>query len=137
MRPSVTARSSSTRGGGDQNAYLSESERQAIFDNDMLPHLQAGDFDGAISVALARVDAAATPEHAKRLEGARQVNAVVGLVGAPIVFLGLVGGVVLAWRRYGKTRLPRRPVGPDAGPAARPDRRVRGDGHGWGTSDGH
>ena len=89
-------------GAGYQNAYLSESERQAIFDNDMLPLLRAGDFDGAISAALAKVDAAATPEHAKQLEGARQVNAVVGLVGAPIVFLGLVGWVVLAWRRYGK-----------------------------------
>ena len=54
----------------------------------MLPHLQAGDFDGALGAALAKVDAAATPEHAQQLEGARQVNAVVGLVGAPIVFLG-------------------------------------------------
>ena len=89
-------------GGGYQNAYLSESERQAIFENDMLPLLRAGDFDGAIDAALAKVAAAATPEHAQQLEQARQANAALGLLGAPIVFLGLVGWVVLAWRRYGK-----------------------------------
>jgi uncharacterized membrane protein YgcG len=87
---------------GFEAAYLSNSERQAIFDNDMLPLLLEADFDGAISIALEKIDAAATPEHAAQLQTARQVNAVVGLVGAPVVFMGLAGWVFVSWRRYGK-----------------------------------
>ncbi len=87
---------------GFEAAFLSNSERQAIFDNDMLPRLRVADFDGALRVAIDKVDAAATPEHAASLQTARQVNAVVGLVGAPVVFLGLVGWVYLNWRRLGK-----------------------------------
>ena len=33
---------------GFEAAYLTNSERQAIFDNDMLPHLREADFDGAL-----------------------------------------------------------------------------------------
>ena len=80
---------------GFEAAYLSNAERQAIFDNDMLPHLRAADFDAALEVALQKVDAAATPEHAASLQTARQVNAAVGLVGAPIVLLGLSGWAFL------------------------------------------
>lgn len=87
---------------GFEAAFLSNSERQAIFENDMLPLLRAGDFDGAVTVALARVDAAATAEHAGQLQAARQANAVLGLAGAPIVFLGLAGWAFMSWRRYGK-----------------------------------
>jgi uncharacterized membrane protein YgcG len=87
---------------GYEAAYLSNAERQTIYENDMLPHLRDGDFDGALDVALARIDAAATPEHAASLEFGRQLNAAVGLVGAPIVFMGLSGWAFLSWRRYGK-----------------------------------
>ncbi len=87
---------------GFEAAYLSNSERQAIFDNDMLPLLLDADFDGAISVALEKIDAAATPEHAAQLQTARQVNAVVGLVGAPVAFMGLAGWAFVSWRRFGK-----------------------------------
>ena len=87
---------------GFEATYLSNSERQAIFDNDMLPYLKTGDFDGALDAAMAKVDIATTPEHAASLQQARQVNAVVGLLGAPIVFMGLTGWVLLAWRRFGK-----------------------------------
>ncbi|MGZ8438922.1 MAG: DUF2207 family protein, partial [Candidatus Limnocylindrales bacterium] len=73
-----------------------------IFDNDMLPYLESGDFDGALDIALQRIDVAATPEHAAALQASRQVNAVVGLVGAPIVLLGLSGWVFFHWRRFGK-----------------------------------
>lgn len=89
-------------GPGFRAAYLTNEERQAIFEKDMLPHLRAGDFDGAIRVALERVDAAATPEHAAALGAARTVNAIVGLVGAPTVFLLVVGWALLAWSRYGR-----------------------------------
>ena len=89
-------------GPGFEAAYLSNAERQAIYENDMLPYLEAADFDGALAVALAKVDAAATPAHADALQSSRQINAVVGLVGAPIVFLGLAGWAFHHWRRYGK-----------------------------------
>ncbi len=89
-------------GPGFEAAYLSNEERQAIFENDMLPYLESADFDGALGVALEKVDAAATPDHAAALERSRQVNAVVGLVGAPIVFLGLSGWALFHWRRFGK-----------------------------------
>ena len=89
-------------GPGFEAAFLSNAERQAIYENDMLPYLKAADFNGALSVALHDVDAAATPEHAASLQGARQANAVVGLVGAPVVLMGLSGWAFFHWRRFGK-----------------------------------
>ncbi len=89
-------------GPGFEAAFLSNDERQAIFQNGMYPDLVSGNFDGALAVALQSVDAAATPEHATALQQARQVNAVVGLVGAPIVFLLLSGWAAYHWRRFGK-----------------------------------
>ena len=116
---------------GFEAAYLSNGERQAIFDNDMLPLLRSGDFDGALDVALEKVDASANAEHAATLERGRQVNAVLGLVGAPIVFMGLVrlGVLQLAPVRQGPG-LSRRSVDPHARATTRPDRGVRGDDHG-------
>ncbi len=87
---------------GFEATFLTNSERQSIFDNDMLPHLRNADFDGALGVALERIDAAATPENAQRLEAGRQFNAVLGLIGAPIVFFGLAGWAFFHWRRFGK-----------------------------------
>ena len=49
-----------------------------------------------------KIDAAATAEHAAELTQARQLNAALGLIGAPIVFLGLAGWAFFNWRRYGK-----------------------------------
>ena len=90
-------------GPGFEAAFLSNSERQAIFENDMLPFLRSGDFDGALSAALAKVDAAATPEHAaaararppdqrRRRAGRRPDRSC----------LGLVGWALFHWRRFGK-----------------------------------
>lgn len=87
---------------GFEAAFLSNEERQRIFENDMLPYLRSADFDGALAVALQKIDAAATPEHAAALQTSRQVNAVVGLVGAPIVLMGLSGWALFHWRRFGK-----------------------------------
>src|SRR3954466_16363766 len=89
-------------GPGFEATFLSNQERQSIFENDMLPYLRAGDFDGAVRIALQKVDAAASPAHAAELQQSRQINAVLGLVGAPIVFLGLSGWAFFHWRRYGK-----------------------------------
>ena len=82
--------------------FLTNGERQAIYEEDMLPFLRADDWDAAILVALDRIDAAATPENASRLQLGRQVNAVVGLLGTPIVFLWVVGTAVFGWLRFGR-----------------------------------
>ena len=89
-------------GPGFRATFLDNGQKQAIFDNDMLPRLKAGDFDGALLVAIQRVDDAATPEHAATLERARQVNAVVGLIGAPLAAFLLIGGAAWSWLRYGR-----------------------------------
>ena len=89
-------------GPGFEASFLSNEERQSIFDDDMLPALRAADFDGALAVALQKVDAAATVEHAAALQRSRQLNAVVGLGGAPVVFMGLAGWGFYNWRRFGR-----------------------------------
>jgi uncharacterized membrane protein YgcG len=87
---------------GFRDTYLTNSERQQIFENDMLPRLRADDWDAALLAAMDGIDAAATPENAARLQQGRQLNAVVGLVGAPLILAGLVGWCLFHWRRYGK-----------------------------------
>ena len=82
--------------------FLTNSERQQIFENDMLPHLRGDDWDAAILAAMDRIDEVATPENAARLERGRQLNAVVGLMGAPLILAGLVGWGFFHWRRFGK-----------------------------------
>ncbi|MDQ3493173.1 MAG: DUF2207 domain-containing protein [Chloroflexota bacterium] len=89
-------------GPGYRATFLSNEERQAIFEDEMLPLLRGCDLDGALGVALQRIDANATPEHAQTLERGRQVNAVLGLLGAPLAFLLLVGWAGSSWLRYGK-----------------------------------
>jgi uncharacterized membrane protein YgcG len=89
-------------GPGYAATFLSDSERQAVFENDMLPRLRECDMDGALLVALEKIDANATAEHAQALNLARQANAAVGLVGAPVMFLVLVGVAARSWLRYGR-----------------------------------
>jgi uncharacterized membrane protein YgcG len=87
---------------GFEATYLTNEDRQKIFENDMVPFLRDANFDGALDIAMQRIDAAATPENAAKLQVGRQINAAIGLVGAPIVFLGLAGWAFFSWRRYGK-----------------------------------
>jgi uncharacterized membrane protein YgcG len=89
-------------GPGFVAAFLDNAEKQQIYETDMLPRLKAADFDGAVLVALERVDEAATPEHAQTLERARQANAVAGLVVAPLLAILLVGSAGWSWLRYGR-----------------------------------
>ena len=89
-------------GPGYRATFLSNSERQKIFDEDMLPRLSDGDLDGALLIAMQKIDANATPEHAATLARARTINAVVGLVGAPVLFVLLVGWALWSWLRYGR-----------------------------------
>jgi uncharacterized membrane protein YgcG len=87
---------------GYRAAYLSNDERQAIFNDDMLPYLRQCDLDNALLAAMAKVDANATPEHAQTLQTARQLDAAVGLVLAPLLLVGLVGWAGWSWLRYGR-----------------------------------
>jgi uncharacterized membrane protein YgcG len=89
-------------GPGYQSRFLSNSERQDIFENDMLPLLRGCDLDGALLVAMGKVDAAATPEHAAQLNFFRILNAVLGLLVAPVAFVLIVGWALIAWYRHGR-----------------------------------
>ncbi len=89
-------------GPGYQATFLSNQERQSIFDDDMLPLLKQADLDGALIVAMDKVDANATPQHAATLNQARVANAIIGLVGAPIVLLLLLAWPALHWLRFGR-----------------------------------
>ncbi len=89
-------------GPGFRATFLSNEERQAIFEDDMLPHLRDCDLDGALLAAMDKVDDAASPEHARALETARQANAIIGLVVAPLVVLLIVGWSLLRWYREGR-----------------------------------
>lgn len=89
-------------GPGYRAAFLTNEERQAIFETDMLPYLRARDFDAALLVAMERIDANATPEHAARLQTARQIDAAIGLIGAPVAFLLIAGWGFLSWWRFGR-----------------------------------
>jgi uncharacterized membrane protein YgcG len=87
---------------GYRATYLTNSERQSIFDDTMVPFLRQCDLDDALLAAMARVDAAATPEHAQKLQVARQLDAAVGLVVAPLALMALVGWAGWSWLRFGR-----------------------------------
>ncbi|HUP82857.1 MAG TPA: TPM domain-containing protein [Candidatus Limnocylindria bacterium] len=87
---------------GYRAAYLSNDERQAIFDDDMVPYLRQCDENAALLASLDKIDAAATPEHAQALERARIIDAIFGIVAGPGVFILLVGWIGIAWLRYGR-----------------------------------
>jgi uncharacterized membrane protein YgcG len=89
-------------GPGFRDTFLSNEERQSIYENDMLPLLRGGDLDGAVTAALAKVDAATTVDHAQSLERGRIINAIVGLLVGPGLFLLLIGWAVFHWQRYGR-----------------------------------
>ena len=87
---------------GVRSTYLSNEERQRIYDDQMVPLLQDADFNTAVLVALRAFDQAFTADHANQLQTGRQVNAVVGLVGAPLAFILLAGWAALSWWRKGR-----------------------------------
>jgi uncharacterized membrane protein YgcG len=87
---------------GFRALYLTNEERQRIFDDEMLPLLREQRFDDAMLVALRRVDEVATAENAAQLTFARQLDAVIGIVGGLGGFLALAGYAFFHWRRYGR-----------------------------------
>ena len=89
-------------GPGYRAAYLSNDQRDAIYNDDMLPHLEACDMDAALQAGLAKVAAAATPQNAENLSRGRIINALVGLVVAPAIILLSIAGVSIGWYRRGR-----------------------------------
>jgi uncharacterized membrane protein YgcG len=87
---------------GFREAYISNAERQRIFEETMLPHLRDCGIDAALLAALSDVEAAVSPANQARLAAARIVDAVAGLVVAPIVLLGFVGFMLWSWWRTGR-----------------------------------
>src|SRR3954447_13060185 len=102
----------------------------------MLPRLRGCDLDGALLAAMSKVDASATPEHAAQLDFFRQLNAVLGLLIAPLVAIGIVLWGLATWFRHGRDpvylddpsiHMPAPPAGltPAAGAVIREGRSTR------------
>jgi uncharacterized membrane protein YgcG len=88
-------------GSGFKATFMSQVDRQAVFDNDMKPRLEVSDFDGALQIAVADVNSAATPEHADQLSRARILNSLVGL-GTALLAIALVVFVFFRWYTHGR-----------------------------------
>jgi uncharacterized membrane protein YgcG len=80
-------------GSGYRETWLSNEDRQRIFENDMLPHLRNCDMDGALLAAMDKISA---------VPGARQVNAVLGLILAPAILILTVTYSLFRWFRAGR-----------------------------------
>ncbi len=89
-------------GSGFTAAYLDPNALSAVIQDDMVPRARDGDIDGALVAALNTIDTRMTSDGSARIQGARQLNAVVGLAIAPIVLLGSLSFAYLAWRRKGR-----------------------------------
>jgi hypothetical protein len=87
---------------GFEATYLTNGERQSIFEAEMLPALRRCDFDAALTAAMTRIEGATTAERASSLQLARQVDAVTGLIVAPLLLIGLVAWAGWSWLRFGR-----------------------------------
>jgi uncharacterized membrane protein YgcG len=88
-------------GAGFRATFLSDGDRQAIFENQMVPYLSSGDLDSSLLAALREVAGAATPQHAQDLQTARQVNALIGFLGVLAALVAVAWGL-WNWRRFGR-----------------------------------
>jgi uncharacterized membrane protein YgcG len=88
-------------GSGFMATFMSNVDRQNVFDHDMLPKLKEADFDGALGNALADVNAAATPQHADELSRARIANALIGF-GVGLLAMILVAIAFYRWYTHGR-----------------------------------
>jgi uncharacterized membrane protein YgcG len=88
-------------GSGFKAAFMTNSDRQGVYDNDMLPRLKDADFDGALSAAMNDIDAAATPAHADELNRDRILNSLVGF-GVAILAILIVAFAFFRWYTHGR-----------------------------------
>ncbi len=80
-------------GPGFRETWLSNEDRQRIFENDMLPALRQCDMNGALLAAIDKISA---------VPGARVLNAILGLLLAPLILFGVIGFSLYRWWRSGK-----------------------------------
>ena len=88
-------------GAGFLRGYLSQNDLQSTIDDVIVPAAVQHELGGGMITAVDLVGAGITPGATARLNFLRQLNGVLGLIGAPIAFLVIVGLVFRAWRREG------------------------------------
>jgi uncharacterized membrane protein YgcG len=88
-------------GSGFLDGYAHEGELEAIVEEVFVPRALAGDLDGATLATMREVDSRITPGGRGRMETKRTVNAALGLIGAPLAFIGVLGLAWNKWRREG------------------------------------
>ncbi len=80
-------------GPGFRKTWLSNDDRQRIFENDVLPHLRECDMDGALLAAMDSIGA---------VPGFRVLNAVLGIPVALAIFVVTLVVTALRWTRSGR-----------------------------------
>jgi uncharacterized membrane protein YgcG len=88
-------------GAGFLAAYANEDQLSDIIGNVFGPPARAGDLDTAVLRTIQAIDARMTTDNRDRLEVLRVANAVLGLIVAPIVLIGLLVYAWRRWRQYG------------------------------------
>jgi uncharacterized membrane protein YgcG len=91
-------------GDGFRSAYIDDAASKRIIDEAIVPLLIGGapDFNGALLAGLGRVDRETTPQRASDLQRTRLVNAVLGVIVAPLLGLLLISWALFHWLRYGR-----------------------------------
>jgi uncharacterized membrane protein YgcG len=88
-------------GAGFLRGYLSQNDLQSTIDDVIVPAAVQRELGGGLITAVDLVGAGITPGATARLNVLRQLNGILGLGGAPIAFLVIVGLALRAWRREG------------------------------------
>jgi uncharacterized membrane protein YgcG len=88
-------------GSGFINSYASEAELQAIIDDTFLPLARNGHRERAVVETVEAVTSRVSPEVRQQLETSRQINAAIGIIGAPLALLATLGFAWRTWRREG------------------------------------
>jgi uncharacterized membrane protein YgcG len=88
-------------GSGFINSYANEEQLQSIVDDTFVPLAVSGRREEAIIETVQAVADTTSPEVRAELERSRQINAALGLIGAPLALLGTIGWAWWKWRREG------------------------------------
>ena len=88
-------------GSGFINSYANEEQLQSIVDDTFVPLAVNGRREEAIIETVQAVADTTSPEVRAALERSRQINAALGLIGAPLALLGTLGWAWWNWRREG------------------------------------
>jgi uncharacterized membrane protein YgcG len=88
-------------GEGFKVAYLSEDDQSRLRNDVIVPALLSQQVEAGMLLAVEFVDAAVTTEAANGLQTFRVINAAVGLIGGPVLFVLTLGLAFWTWRREG------------------------------------